>query len=100
MKESVKRVIDRSKVREMCIRHDYYTCGNCEEYEAMLNYVDEIDADNIHEMKVVAENIFCHCAVDKFLSEYNCSEDEFKDNILWCLYNECCTTRIMEVRWI
>ncbi len=30
-----------NRVREMCIRENFYTCGDCDEYDAMLTKVRE-----------------------------------------------------------
>lgn len=30
-------VLSMMKVRQMCIDNDYYTCGDCQEYENMFN---------------------------------------------------------------
>ncbi len=46
-------------VRAACIRNNLYTCGDNEEYEAMLNSVDELDPtpESIYQ---VAKDIYDH----------------------------------------
>lgn len=88
------RRISRDQVREMCIRHDYYTNGNNADYTNMLNCVEDAKADDLDFMVAIAEDIYDHSDVNHFLALYGCSSDDFKDSILFNLYNECCTTII------
>lgn len=41
MKITSKKVWSWHNMREMCIRENFYTCGSCEEYDAMLAKVRE-----------------------------------------------------------
>ena len=57
----VRRWLDSSKVREMCIRYDYYTCGDCRAYERMLANARDIDPDtDIEGYKQIAIDIHDH----------------------------------------
>lgn len=89
-----QRNIDASKVREMCIRHQYYTCGDNAAYTKMLQNVGLTDADNMEQMQEIADDIYFHSDTDRIMSEYGCDEAEVMDSILYNLYNECCTTFI------
>lgn len=35
-----EHTIDMVDVRQFCINHNLYTCGDCEEYDTMLNSVE------------------------------------------------------------
>lgn len=46
-------------VREMCIRHDWYTCGTCKDYEDMMDLVAGLEPTPANMMRV-AQNISNH----------------------------------------
>lgn len=85
----VRRWLDSSKVREMCIRYDYYTCGDCESYERMLRNADNIETETeMQEVKQIAIDIFDHSA----LSKRGCDNYTAKDcieGIMYGLLSEC-----------
>lgn len=42
--------LDKHTVWEMCVEHEFYTCGDVEEYEAMFNMIEDgADIDTISE---------------------------------------------------
>lgn len=84
MKE--KRTISMYDVRKACITYDWYTCGDCEEYDKMLNYVNNIDVATLDEIETIATDI----------KEHSDTNYEIKD-IMFVLVNECCITFIEEV---
>lgn len=57
----VRRWLDSGKVREMCIRYRYYTCGDCNAYSNMLANARDIDPDtDIEGYKQIAIDIHDH----------------------------------------
>lgn len=56
----VMRWLDREKVREMCIKYRYYTCGDCRAYEAMLEKANLLDTDDLEAVKQIAIDIYNH----------------------------------------
>lgn len=48
-------------VREVCIRHQYYTRGNCEEYDNMFQHCGYVTADSL---EVIARDIKDHSNTD------------------------------------
>ena len=64
-KIKTSRAWDSDDVRRMCIKHDFYTCGDNEEYSAMLRYVDEHEptTENLY---IIAVDIYEHSALDDF----------------------------------
>ena len=59
-------------VRKMCIANDLYTCGDCEEYETMLNTV-RANAPTLDVMYTVAKDIAEH------------SKQQLTSNVLYLL---------------
>ena len=78
-----KRTISMFDVRKVCISHDWYTAGDVEEYDNILNYVNDIDEATTDELYVIAADIKEH------------SETEYEiEDIMFVLANECCLTHI------
>lgn len=48
------------RVRETCIKHDLYTCGDNEEYQHMLQCVGSLPYPNIEDLYRIAEDIQKH----------------------------------------
>ena len=90
----IARDITSDKVREMCIRHDYYTCGDCDEYSIMLANVNFVDPDDVDSMATIAKDIFDHSDVKQFCEDYVCSRGDVYAHIMYNLYNECTETTI------
>jgi hypothetical protein len=75
-----RKAIDRQSLRGLCIAHQYYTRGDCEAYEELLNFVDDrniTDTDII----AIADDIYDHSDIDRIMREYGCSSDEVFDSI-------------------
>lgn len=71
----------RDDVRNFCIRHNYYTAGDCRAYEKMLNMVEnEPYSDGL--LYKVAKDILEH------------SEDteNYVENMMFCLFRETVST--------
>lgn len=77
------REISRYNVRKACIAYDWYTCGDCEEYEKMLTNVSNIKKVTVSDLKEIATDIKNHSETDYDIK-----------NIMFVLANECCTTFI------
>lgn len=68
-----KRTWDGESVRQMCIRHGYYTQGNSADYQQMLNNV-ELSTPTYEKLYEVAQDIFDHsdkeiCTVEGIMFE-------------------------------
>lgn len=64
MKET--RIINWNDLRNLCIKNDWYTRGNNEEYANMLDYATSNDL-NTARMMVVAEDIIIHSNPARFV---------------------------------
>lgn len=76
-----------SDVIQMCIKHDWYTCGTCAEYEKMLDFV----RDNSYSLKnayYVARDIARHSDLTTYGYALNSTEPEAIESILWAIGNE------------
>lgn len=82
MKTKITKTLSAYDVRKMCIRNEWYTHGNNEDYSKMLNYVDTVD--NWTESKVlkVAKDIVKHSNNRIFSSDI-----EFMEVVLFEIYN-------------
>lgn len=85
MKLIETRRIETGKVRQMCIREDYYTQGTVDEYCKMFQKC-ELDFPILE----IAIDIFEHSDKEKLL-HYN-SEKEILENICYGLINDCTYT--------
>ena len=81
MKET--RKIDCCKVRAACIRYNWYTAGDCEEYDNMFNFIRNLQTATTDDLKAVATDI----------KEHSDTEYEIAD-IMFVIANDCCTTFI------
>lgn len=89
MKMTAVRYLESGKVREMCIKYQYYTHGDCEAYEWMLGACDRCNVENINEVKLIAMDIYFHSTLRED-DEYSL-EDKIA-GIMYGLYNECMET--------
>lgn len=62
------RIMTMSDLRSLCIRRNYYTHGDCKEYENLLNMTDaeQITTEIIIEM---AQDILDHSETDEELTD-------------------------------
>jgi len=74
--------LDASKVIQMCIDNQYYTCGDCEEYGKMLTYVCE------HEIKTEADLLWIANDIISHSNPNTISEDDL-ELVVWALLNKC-----------
>lgn len=91
----VVRELDSYLVRRLCIEKEYYTCGDCEEYENMFKMIWDLNKSyNDDEVYWIAVDIANHSDISKFC----CNVSEVTDlynNIWYELLNNC--TRVMLV---
>lgn len=79
------RRISATKVRQTCIRYDWFTCGDINDYNALFLYVFGISREgrnvDTERLAFIAKKI-----KDNSDTEYNIPE------IMFVLNAECCTT--------
>ena len=87
MKIEARKEWSMRKVRQMCVNHRYYTCGDCEDYDRMLMFVinNEPTTENIYK---VAKDIVEHSDMDK----YDCDKLELIEAVMFDIDRECATT--------
>ncbi len=76
---TVNRRWSGMSVRQTCIKHDLYTCGDNKDYEHMLNWVERLypNTDNLY---FIAEDIQKH------------SEDQTVTNVMYLLEKDAVVT--------
>lgn len=84
------RLFFSDSVRNLCIRENWYTAGDCKDYDAMLRYVDENNG-TLEAIKYVAEDIYNHSTSSEW-DGY--SKQDILENIAFHLVNDCCKTFI------
>ena len=88
------RTIHADKVRALCIRQDYYTCGTVREYRDMLDFVDNENADEFV-ILTAAEDILKHSDTKALMSEYGFDDEkELLESICYNLINDCTHTSV------
>lgn len=84
---TICRTINRDKVRQYCIENNYYTCGDCEEYEQMLDKCSNYDSSNCatdEEILDIARDIWEHSDMDEYLASGGDWE-----SFVWGIFNYC-----------
>ena len=76
---TVNRQWTRYTVRQTCIKHDLYTCGDNEEYDHMLSWVERL-CPNTENLYFIAEDIQKH------------SKDQTVTNVMFLLEKDAVTT--------
>ena len=76
-------------VRNLCIKKDWYVRGSCDEYDKMLNYVNEHYYPKSKDVYNVAKDIFEHSNKDYWIRGGGLSEKEAVESIMFELYNDC-----------
>lgn len=56
------------RVRELCVRRGWYTCGTCSDYENLFELVAESVCD-LPRVIEVAQDIFDHSDVDRIMQD-------------------------------
>ena len=86
------RMIDKTKVRNLCVKNGYYTCETNEEYDNMFSHCE--GKMTIRKIEYIAKDIFIHSDVEMFKNRCGCSDEELFENIAFELINDCCCTTI------
>lgn len=79
------RKISREAIRNACIEKNWYTCGNCEEYEKILSYANKLEEVTTDDLETIATDIKYHSDTEATIK-----------NIMFFIANICCTTFIIE----
>lgn len=82
-----EKVWSLNKVRLMCINHNYYTCGDNEDYSKMLNFVSTHQPTKMNIYKV-AKDIVKHSD----LEGYGQSETENIEGVMFDISAEAVST--------
>lgn len=80
-----------SEVMQACIRHDYYTCGTCAEYEKMLDFVRD-NSYSLEGLYYVARDIARHSDLTAYGYSLNGTEPEAIETIMFILNEEAVNT--------
>lgn len=89
---TIRYHVDMYKVRSLCIRENYYTCGDNPAYEHML--LDMCDGDTFETLIEIAEDIAEHSDMEKLCAKY---DGKPVDTILEYLVNECTWTEPVRI---
>ena len=84
------RILHADKVRELCIRQNWYNAGNNQNYDDILEYAEGHNG-TLEDIRYIAEDIYNHTVSDDWDS-YN--KKDILENIAFHLVNDCCTTFI------
>lgn len=75
------RELKVNKVRAACINNEWYTAGDCDDYNNLFVLIRNLPTGTTETLEMVATDI----------KEHSDTEDEIKD-IMFVLANECCIT--------
>ncbi len=77
------KVLYHEDVRNLCIRHDYYTRGTCKDYENMFSMIAEDEDIDYEVLSKVATDILEHSDTD----------DSLDDVVSYLVYHlKCCVS--------
>lgn len=64
------RILSAEKLRSVCIKHDWYTCGDCEEYENLFAKLYDEHGCELHMttelLAEIAEDIMAHSDITDY----------------------------------
>ena len=86
------RYISSDKVRALCIKQDYCTDCDCEQYGILLNGCQGVATDS--DILRVAQMIMRYSDVERLTREYGCDELELLESICFDIINDCTYTTI------
>lgn len=87
------RRIRTEAVRSLCIEHDYYTAGTCEEYTAMFDLC-RTENPTTQDFEEIALNIYSHSNTRKMKQSTGLDAKELIKCIVFELINDCTTVYI------
>lgn len=74
-------------IRNMCIKHNFYTCGDCREYQRLCDYVNTCELElNRDDLAFIVNDIWLHS--DFTDCDLYGAQDE-KKFVEYCILNEC-----------
>ena len=79
------RTWSASRVRQACIKHDFYTCGDDDDYSAMLDQVRDLRPTTAN-IYLIAKDIFDHSDTEEKW------EDLTVEYVMYVLSNEAVIT--------
>ena len=96
--------ISRDKVYHLCVKEQYYTCGDSESYMEMLTYCDKLgeiaDPQVTTEVMAIAINIYEHSDIQQMQRDYGVSKEDIFNNMYFQVM-QCvewfCDSKITEV---
>ena len=91
----VARRTDADLVRNMCIKHQYYTHGDKKAYEFLLELANNAACDD-ELIQLLAEDIYRHSDIQGEMEKYGVSEAEIAQNIIFNLYTEATYTVVTD----
>lgn len=87
---------DVDRIRQMCIKRNLYTRGDCQHYSAMLDFARDADVTTENLVKI-AQDIAEHSNLQAYSS--NGSYCECVENFIYVLANEC-VWRDYVIEWV
>jgi hypothetical protein len=73
MKIKETRKLYRDDIRHLCVKQNWYTCGDNDDYSSILNYVDCLENVTAWEIGIIATDIKEHSETE-YLVESICFE--------------------------
>lgn len=77
----LRKQINKDELRSLCIRKDWYTCGDCEEYSYLFSKCNGNMTDE--DVVKVAEDIYDHSDIERFVAEYGVAEVDVFNNMVF-----------------
>lgn len=72
----VTTMMSAEDVRILCIQKQYYTNGDTEAYNALLDFVRVRDNFTDEDLLTIANDIYTHSNINRFKDEYGCSDED------------------------
>ena len=89
------KVFRSDKVRLTCIAHDWYTCGDNEQYSRMLRAADLVQGEDLKHIESIARDIYSHSDVERMYHGEN--ETSVVAMMMSVLIDNCVETYVVEV---
>lgn len=87
------RRIQTDRVRNMCIRNDYFTLGTNDKYEAMFEMCRK-ENPSTDDFEKIANVIYWHSSRNELKARYGMSAIEIVKSIMFELINDCTIVHI------
>jgi len=73
MKYTETRILSTAKLRSICIKYNWYTCGDNEQYAAMFAKLHDEEGKLVHmttdKLADIATDIYCHSDITDYTVE-------------------------------